>query len=438
MTVIDARVFTPRRLAAVRRTGLLDTPAEEPFDRLTRLACELLGTPFGFVTVVDERRSFWKSCIGITATDPRQRQNTVEQSFCQYVIAADDKLIVDDARLNPLTATNPSIESMGVVAWAGFPLRSPDGEVLGTFCVVDTRPRHWSARDVSVLEVLAHAASGEIALRTSLDDARTAARRAQTEATRATELAGILQESLLPSRLPVVDGLDIAAVHAPGRGGGEVLGDFYDVVPSINRSYGAFVGDVCGKGPQAARTTALARYTLRASALQHSSPAVVLRELHAALAAWFTETDSTGFLTAVYASLTPAGDDFAVRICSAGHPPALVRRADGTVETVPSAGTLLGMLPKVDLRVHNDSLRPGDSLIMYTDGATEARHHRTGDLLDPAGLLDLVATVDYSRADSAAAGLLSRVLEHSTHPPSDDIAIMVVQVPQRRAAASID
>ena len=114
-------LILPERLDAVRRTGLLDTGPEEPFDRLTRLACELLGTPFGFVTVVDERRSFWKSCTGITSTEVADRQNPVGESFCQYIIATDAPVIIDDARLDPMTRDNPSITSMGVIAWAGFP-----------------------------------------------------------------------------------------------------------------------------------------------------------------------------------------------------------------------------------------------------------------------------------------------------------------------------
>lgn len=157
------RIDDPGRLSAVRETGLLDTPAEEPFDRLARLAATTLDAPLAFVTVVDDRRSFWKACIGVDARDPADRQNPVDQSFCQYVVGLDAELVVGDAAGDPRTQDNPSIAAMGVAAWAGFPLRSPEGEVVGSFCVVDTRVRTWSDHDVEVLRTLAHAFSGATA-----------------------------------------------------------------------------------------------------------------------------------------------------------------------------------------------------------------------------------------------------------------------------------
>jgi serine phosphatase RsbU (regulator of sigma subunit) len=165
----------PGRLEAVRATGLLDTPADEAFDRLTRLAAVLLRVPYAFVTLVDDRRSFWKSCYGIESTDPADRQNTLEESFCQYVVASGEELIVSDTAQDPRTAGNPSIESMGVAAWAGFPLFSTSGHVLGTFCAVDTVAREWTEHDVFVLQTLSSAAAGELALREAAAGARVAA-----------------------------------------------------------------------------------------------------------------------------------------------------------------------------------------------------------------------------------------------------------------------
>ena len=173
--VIRARVGDPSRLAAVTATTLLDSDFEEVFDRLTRLAGAVLDVRWAFVTLVDDKRSFWKSCFGTGAVELSDRQNAVEESFCQYVVATGDPLLIDDARLDERTKLNPSIESMGVIAWAGSPLLSADGHVLGTFCVVSSEPRRWSAADASVLETLAGAAASEIQLRTALTTARDAA-----------------------------------------------------------------------------------------------------------------------------------------------------------------------------------------------------------------------------------------------------------------------
>jgi GAF domain-containing protein len=152
----------------VRATGLLDTPPEDAFDDLAAAAAELLGAPFGFITLVDGERSFWKAVVG---TDDGVRQNTLGESFCQYVIEAGDDVLIDDASVSDRVRDNPSVESMGVRAYAGSPLRSAGGEILGTLCVIDTRPRRWSSHERAVLQVLAAAASAELRLRSALESA---------------------------------------------------------------------------------------------------------------------------------------------------------------------------------------------------------------------------------------------------------------------------
>ncbi len=164
----------PARLAAVTATGLLDTPAEEPFDRLATLAATLLEAPLAFVTLVDEERSFFKSCIGVNAATASERQTRVSHSFCQYVVASGEPLVVADARSDERTRDNPAVAGMGVAAWAGFPLRSVDGHVLGTFCVVDLRPRTWTDDQLAILRTLAAAATTEIGLRTAVEQERAA------------------------------------------------------------------------------------------------------------------------------------------------------------------------------------------------------------------------------------------------------------------------
>jgi serine phosphatase RsbU (regulator of sigma subunit) len=160
------RVFDTVRLAAVAETGLLDTEPEAAFDDLAALAARLLRAPYAFVTLVDEARSFWKARIGIPPDGPVQ--NAVEESFCQYVIATGKPLIAGDVTARSLTSGNPSIDSMGVRAWAGFPLLSPEGQPLGSFCVVDTVTRQWTEDDVTVLRVLSAAAGRELALRSAV------------------------------------------------------------------------------------------------------------------------------------------------------------------------------------------------------------------------------------------------------------------------------
>jgi phosphoserine phosphatase RsbU/P len=417
----------PARLRAVHRSGLLDTGPEESFDRLTRLACELLDAPFGFVTVVDEHRSFWKSCVGIAGTDLAGRQNAVGESFCQYVIAGDDAVVIDDARLDPMTQDNPSIKSMGVIAWAGFPVRSPDGQVLGSFCVVDSRPRVWTDQDLRTLEVLSHAAAGEVALRIAADEAARDADRARAVAAKYREIARTMQESLLPKDLPSVAGLDVAAAYQ--LGGDDVLGDFYDAVQTPT-GWAVFLGDVAGKGAHAARTSALAKFTLRASALRASSPAIVLTDLDAALHRWFHETDVPGFVTVAYLALRATAEGFAVRICTAGHPAAMIRRADGSVHRPGQPSSPLGVLPRLSLKVQDDELRTGDLLLLCGNGITQIRDRVTGDVFEETGVEAVLSETAGGTALEVAQAVLNRALDVAGDAVNDDMVVIALRVPQ--------
>lgn len=163
MSAKDIRT-EPARLAAVRRTGLLDTPPEECFDRLTRLAAESIGVPAAFLSLVDEASDFYKSHFGFS--EPVATTRRLEgETFCHHALVSDGVLVIDDARADPSYSTVPTIQTMGVVAYLGVPLDSPDGQPLGAFCLIDTKPRRWSQQDISTACLLARAVLREIELR---------------------------------------------------------------------------------------------------------------------------------------------------------------------------------------------------------------------------------------------------------------------------------
>jgi GAF domain-containing protein len=157
-------VHAPARLRELRETRLLDSPAEESFDRLTRLTSAVLNVPVALVSLVDDDRQFFKSCLGLSQPWAQQRQTPLSHSFCQHVVESRRPLVVSDAREHPLLRDNPAIRDLGVIAYAGAPLITSDGHVLGTLCAIDHQPRHWTPEQVEILSNLAGSVLTEIQL----------------------------------------------------------------------------------------------------------------------------------------------------------------------------------------------------------------------------------------------------------------------------------
>ncbi|HSP33870.1 MAG TPA: GAF domain-containing protein [Thermoanaerobaculia bacterium] len=149
----------PARLAAVRKTNLLDTPPEECFDQLTRLAAEKVGVPVAFLSFIDDRSTFFKSCFGF---GERFERRLTGETFCHHALMADGLLIIDDARADPRYAEVPTVRTLGVVAYLGVPLHSAEGQTLGTFVLLDLKPRRWTREDITTACLLARAALREI------------------------------------------------------------------------------------------------------------------------------------------------------------------------------------------------------------------------------------------------------------------------------------
>ncbi|MBD0319656.1 MAG: GAF domain-containing protein, partial [Gemmatimonadetes bacterium] len=162
-------VFDAARLSELRATGLLDSPAEEVFDRLTRLAARLLDAPVSRVTLVSDDRQFFKSHAGPPA---ESRETPLSHSYCRHVVASGETLVIGDAREHPLVAGNPAIAEYDALAYVGVPLRTGNGHVLGTLCVVDHQPRAWTAEQAETLEVLAASVMAEVALRRDVAERR--------------------------------------------------------------------------------------------------------------------------------------------------------------------------------------------------------------------------------------------------------------------------
>ena len=164
----SAPLDDPSRLAALRRSALLDTPVEAAFDRLTRLATTILGVPVSLVSLVDGDRQFFKSAVGLPEPWASRRETPLSHSFCQHVVRDAVPLVVPDARLDPTLSSNLAISELGVVAYAGIPIMTSDGYALGSFCAIDSKPRAWTEHEISILGELTALVVSEIELRAAL------------------------------------------------------------------------------------------------------------------------------------------------------------------------------------------------------------------------------------------------------------------------------
>ncbi len=157
------------RVMAVRRLGLLDAPAQEAFDRFTRLATALLGVPISLVTLVDSDRQFFLSQVGLGEPWATLRETPLSHSFCKHVAATSLPLVVPDARADLRLSENSAISDLGVIAYAGLPLII-EGECVGSMCAIDTEPRKWSEQELSILTDIAAGVSSELRLRGALEE----------------------------------------------------------------------------------------------------------------------------------------------------------------------------------------------------------------------------------------------------------------------------
>jgi serine phosphatase RsbU (regulator of sigma subunit) len=255
--------------------------------------------------------------------------------------------------------------------------------------------------------------------------------------------AHALQSSLLPADLPTVPHADIAVVYRPAgsdaapadlRQDDLVGGDFYDVFeirppgPDSGGCWGMAIGDVCGTGPQAAAVTGLARHALRLLAREGLRPAAVLDRLNRAI---LDEGDRGRFLTLCYLEVEPLEDgSLNLALVCAGHPSPLVLRRDGTVEAAAANQPLLGVLSEgLDFYPDSVLLAPGETLLGFTDGASERR--RGPAMLEPEGLADVLRDCRGRSAAGVAARVARTVEEFGDAPLSDDMAILVLRAADR-------
>jgi phosphoserine phosphatase RsbU/P len=369
---------------------------------------------------------------GLISTGPNGRIATVNDTFLDWTGHQRDDLVgapfsavvTTGDRIYFQTHVVPLLQLQGSVREIAVTLLCPDGRRLSALLNASAA----QGEPGGVIRIAVFPAAERRAYERELLAAR---RRAEESDARASQLARTLQASLLPPALPGIPGLEIAAVYRPAGRGDEVGGDFYDAFESAPGDWTVILGDVCGKGAAAAAITSLVRHTARAIAERARDPRTILTALNRVLLSEQSRTQALCFSTLACVRIVTASprDTAAPRISVglAGHPfPYLVREGSPPVPAG-RRGTLLGVATAPWLRAVPVVLEPGDALVLYTDGVTEARNGH--DFWGEERLEDLLTTLRGEDAATIAHGITDAVLRFQHGNASDDIAIVVLRRP---------
>ena len=241
------------------------------------------------------------------------------------------------------------------------------------------------------------------------------------------EVARLLQRSLLPPTLPPVVGIDVAASYLPMTHG--IGGDFYDLFPMRDDTWGVVLGDVCGKGPGAASVTALCRHVVHTASMAHREPGAALVVLNQLLVEQRRDERSV-LCTALFGHLRVRPEIARLTVAIAGHPSPIVLRNDGSVETWDPTGPILGLFSPVTVGDREIELAPGDVCVLYTDGATDVQG--ADGIFGEERLLDVIAGMRGMHAEAVVKSIERAVVDFQEGEIRDDLAILALTVPPFR------
>lgn len=308
---------------------------------------------------------------------------------------------------------NEIVRELGVASLMSVPLLAR-GRTLGVMTLVSSDPgRLYDEEDLSFAESLAYRCA------LAVDNARLYRERGH--------IARTLQKSLLPT-IPKIENVEVGVVYLSAGEQSLIGGDFYDLIQTDSGKLMAVVGDVCGKGPAAAAVTALARYTIQAIVMEKDSPANALNSLNRAM---LRQTEDVKFCTVACGRLEEVGEDgaFDFVVARGGHPAPVLIRSSGEVEKINPQGRVIGVFDDPGLKEETVRMNPGDSVVLYTDGIIEAKDAE-GNLFGEEHLLEALTGLNKLPAGEIAQELRNVASEFSDGSPKDDIAVLVIKVPE--------
>ncbi len=364
-----------------------------------------------------------KAPCGYLSTAPDGTIVKVNDTFLTWTGYAADELVgrrrlidllAPGARIYHETHVSPMLHALGEVKEIALEVVKADGNRMPV--LVNAMLDRSSAGDPRAVRVAVFDATER---RRYEHELLVAKRRAEESEQRAVRLAETLQATLIPPRAPNIPGLELAAAYRPAGRGDEVGGDFYDVFQIAEGDWVVVLGDVCGKGVEAAVITSLVRHTVRALAVSERSSRDVLPQLNTIL----LSSGSDRFCTLVVLRLRRAEQGWEVTSSSGGHPLPLLLRPGRPTVTVGEPGTIVGAVETAHFSETTILLGEGESLLLYTDGVTEAS--RAGELFGEAGLLEAIAAP--ATTPQLIQQVLDRVLEFQQNVARDDIALLALR-----------
>ena len=378
--------------------ALLDDDAQQLYDRAP---CGYLSTaPNGTITKVNDTFLTW--------TGYQRAELVGRRTFAQ--------LLTRGGQIYHETHYRPMLEMQGTAREIALEIVRADGSRLPAL-VNAVLERDESGAAVVVRAAIFDATERRLYERELLG----AKQRAEESERLARELARTLQHTLIPPEPPAIPGLQLGAVYRPAGQGAEVGGDFYDAFQISSDEWVIAIGDVCGKGVEAAIITALVRYTIRGAAMRDSSPACILDVLNGVL----LRHDTDRFCTVALARLRPREGGWQATIGAGGHPLPYVHRAGGELTSVGRPGSLIGILDTATFHDTDVVLEPGDLAVLYTDGVTEARRGRG--FFGEARLEAAIANHAGS-GPGVVEGILADLLAFEETEPPDDVTMVAVLV----------
>jgi sigma-B regulation protein RsbU (phosphoserine phosphatase) len=401
-----------RRMAAARRFDVLGSPPDGAFDRITSMTARLLGVPIAIVSIVDPDGIWFQPHHGVDVHGVGGQAR-----LCASAVLGDGPWLGSDAATDPGTLADPAVaRELGLRFYAGVPLTTQDGYDVGMLCVLDQAPRTLTDDEAATLEDLAALLMSELELRLA---ARTAVQVECGLRFAAEEVAATLQESLLPPRLPVVLGLDIAARYHPATAD-PVGGDFYDVIGSDFLDHvdecAVVIGRAAGRGARSAALAGRVRWTVHTLTMRCWTPANALGELNNLLVR--DELNQERHCSLALGHVTGDGN---LTLALGGHPPPLVVRTDGTVEAMGEDAPAVGREPDADYVDVRTRLRTGDLVVLFTEGVPRALG--AGSDVGDAPLRSMLAQMAGLGAEEVADRLDQIIRRGRT----DDVAFVVVR-----------